>query len=60
MDHLILTESVARPNNSISCDVRLSANISDKPFEQRSPQPPEGGVLQFQRPTEKQTDIATL
>ena len=36
--------------------VSSQANISDKPFDQKSPEPPEEGVLVCHRQTNKQTD----
>ena len=37
----------------------LHANISDTPWDQRSPRPPEEGVLNCHRHTDRQTDTQT-
>ena len=39
--------------------VSLQPNISDMPFHQKSPQPPEEGALEHLRQTDKQTYIWT-
>ena len=48
------------PNGKKFKIVSSHANISNTPFDQRSPQPPGEGVLNYHRQTHRQTDMATL
>ena len=40
--------------------VLLHANISNTPFDQRSPQPPKEGVLNYHTQTDRRMDMVTL
>ena len=55
---IILTQMVnyKETRKIIKKNVALQPNISDMPFDQKSPRPPEGGVLNCHRQTDRQTD----